>query len=157
MSTHDSYVMDWLKQLVLTSVDAHLHNLDWDAITDSIDWSDIEIDYSSLVGEIDECQLADNVAEDIDWSDVVAEKFEEYMNDHFSRDDIMDKLGTDVSDMMETAIHEHMSVANRLQRKEAEELEGRVDEAIKFNRDYQESLSKRLEALENRKPWWRFW
>ena len=146
MSTHDSYVIDWLKQLVHTSIDAHLHNLDWDAITDSIDWSDIEIDYSSLVDEIDECQLADNVAEDIDWSDVVAEKFEEYMNEHFSRDDIMDKLGTDVSDMMETAIHEHTSLWRTA-----------LQDATKFNKDYQESLNKRLEALENRKPWWRFW
>ena len=30
-------------------------------------------------------------------------------------------------------------------------------EKIQFNKGYQESLNKRLEALENRKPWWRLW
>ena len=146
MREHEERVMDWLNTLAGNQINDHLRNLDWDNIVSNIDWSDVDIDYSSLVDEIDECQLADNVAEDIDWSDVVSEKFEEYMRENFSRDDIMEKLGTDVSDMMETAIHEHTSLWRTA-----------LENATKFNKDYQESLSKRLEALENRKPWWRFW
>jgi len=157
MNDYDKYVFDWLATMAGNQIDNHLHKLDWDEIVSSIDWSNVEIDYQSLSNEIDECQLAENVAEDIDWSDIVCEKFEEYMNENFSIEDIMDKVGTEVSDMIETAINDHMSVANRLQRKEAEELEGRVDKAIQFSQGYQESLNKRLEALENRKPWWRFW
>ncbi len=154
----DSELGRWVKAKTAKLIKEYLEEVDIAEIAEENDvWSDIAIDYQSLSNEIDECRLAENVAEDIDWSDVVGETFEEYMNDNFSRDDIMDKLGNDVSDMMETAIHEHMSVANRLQRKEAEELEGRVDKAIQFNKGYQESLNKRLEALENRKPWWRLW
>jgi hypothetical protein len=140
-------VLTWIAGVLEDAVQKSVDDHDWA----EVDLSEyLEIDYSQLSSQIDEDELAskvgESVSEGIDWEDVVSTMFREWMDDNVTIESCADHLEGDLGRMIESAVHEHTSLWRTA-----------VEGATKFNKGYQESLNGRLEALENRKSWWRFW
>ena len=145
-------VQDWIESIFQAHVERCAENHDWS----TVDLSEhFEIDYSDLANEIDDDQLmsniGDSITEDVDWSEVVRDQFEKWMDNNIRIEDAADHLEGDIDAIVNRKTQSLENRFGNLHQKWAETL------IIKEEMITTMQAMIRTEIEKHNRPWWRFW
>lgn len=138
-------VQDWIESIFQAHAERCADNYDWS----TVDLSEhFEIDYSDLANEIDDDQLmsniGDSITEDVNWSEVVRDQFEKWMDNNITIEDAADHLEGDINAIVSRKTQGLENRFGTLHQKWAENL-------------IEMRAMIRTEIEKHNRPWWRFW